>query len=85
MKQCDSRFGAARPRLGFASELNTGLPINHDVAAPRAVKISVAFQNALPEMGPIRFVVLIVGGMSYLVRWHSRQLRFRELLGEGAR
>jgi hypothetical protein len=47
-----------------ASELNTGLPINHGAAAPRAVTISVAFQNALLEMGLIRFVVLIVGGMS---------------------
>ena len=68
VKQRDCRFGAARPRLGFASELNTGLPIKHDVAALRAMKISVAFQNALLEMGLILFVVLIVGGMSYLVR-----------------
>jgi hypothetical protein len=68
VKQRNSRFGAARPRLGFASELNAGLPINYDVAELRAVKISVAFQNALLEMGMIRFVVLIVGGMSYLVR-----------------
>ena len=61
MKQRDCRFGAARPRLGLASELNTGLAL-------RAVKISVAFQNALLEMGLILFVVPIVGGMSYLVR-----------------
>jgi hypothetical protein len=68
VKQRDCRFGAARPRLGFASELNTGLLVNRDVAALRAVKISVAFQNALLEMGLILFVVLIVGGLSYLVR-----------------
>ena len=68
MKQRAHRFGAARPRLGFASELNTGLPTNHDVARLRAAKISVAFQNALPDMGLILFVVFIVGGMSYLVR-----------------
>jgi hypothetical protein len=55
VKQRDCPY--ATPRLGFASELNTGLPINHDVAAPRVVKISVAFQNALMEMGLIRFVV----------------------------
>jgi hypothetical protein len=68
VKQRDCRFGAASPRLGFASALNTGLPINHEVAALRAVKISVAFQNALLEMGLILIVVVIVGGMSYLVR-----------------
>jgi hypothetical protein len=56
VKQRDCRFGAARPRLGFASELM------------HAVKIIVAFQNALLEVGLILFVVLIVGGMSYLVR-----------------
>jgi hypothetical protein len=50
-----------------ASELNTGLPINHDVAALRAMKISVGFQSALLEMGLIRFVVLIVGEMCYSV------------------
>jgi hypothetical protein len=68
VKRRDCRFGAARPRLGFASELNTGLPIDHDAAALRVVKIRVAFQNALLEMGLILFVVLIVGGMFYLVR-----------------
>ena len=68
MKQRDCRFGAARPRLGFASELNTGLPINHDVAALRVVKISVRVRNALLEMGLIRFAVLIVGGIAYLAR-----------------
>ena len=59
MKQRDCRFGAARPRPGFASELNTALPINHDVAALRAVKTNVAFHNALLGMGLILFVVLI--------------------------
>jgi hypothetical protein len=64
VKQRDCRFGAARAPLGFASNLNTYLPINHDVAALQAVKISVAFQDALLEMGLIPFVVLIAGGMS---------------------
>ena len=69
VKQRDRRILAPLgPRLGLASELNTGLPINHGVAAPGIVKISVALQNACLKMGLILFVILIVGGISYLVR-----------------
>ena len=55
-----ARLSFWRPRLrfGFASELNTDLPISHDVAALRAVKISGAFQNAPLEMSLILFVVI---------------------------